>query len=89
MAHHRDIDQAIFRQHGVLVQEYVLDPFNPKDPGQWAYQHQNMHSAVNAVLGLSGFDLTEVDWTRQDQLAGFIQSNADEHVSWATLLELG
>jgi hypothetical protein len=89
MVHHRDVNEQIFLLTGVRIDEFVLDPLNPRDPGQWEYQHQAMHQAVNSVLGISGFDLSDVDFMHSEKLAGFIFQNANEHVQWANILGTG
>jgi hypothetical protein len=86
MVHHRDVNEQIFLLTGIRLDEFVLDPLNPNDPGQWEYQHQAMHQAVNSVLGISGFDLSDVDFLHTDKLAGFILQNATEHRQWADIL---
>ncbi len=86
MVHHRDINERIFQLANIHLDEYVLDPLDPNNPGGWANQHQAMHNQVNLVLGTSGFDLTQIDWKDEANLAGWIQSNSLEHRQWADLL---
>lgn len=88
-AHHRDINRTIYLATGTLLQDYVLDPFNPQNIGVWLYQHQLMHENQDAVLGISGYDLLDVDWKDQDQLAGWILLNATEHMQAANILRIG
>lgn len=78
-AHHRDIIRAIYQNTGVSLQEFVLDPFDPKNPQTWLYQHQIMHKDMDAVLGISGYDLLDVDFQNRDNFAGWVWLNADEH----------
>src|SRR5262249_41535572 len=72
MAHHRDIARVVFQLTGIELDQFVLDPFNPRDPGVWLYQHQVMHQQQNAVLGIDGYDLLDVDFRDQNELAGWI-----------------
>ena len=91
-AHHRDVNRILYQIFKVVLPEYVLDPFNPKDQDNfqnWLYQHQNIHQATDAILGVSGFDLTDVDWSKDNERAGWIYLNSNEHFQWANLLELG
>ena len=88
-AHHRDIDRAIYMATGTEVQAYVLDPFDRANPGVWLYQHQLMHQNEDAILGISGYDLLDVDWNDQNQLAGWILLNATEHMQAANILRIG
>jgi hypothetical protein len=87
MLHHRDVNASILRLTGVRIDEYILDPVSPQDPGDWEYQHQLMHQAVNNVLGFGGgLDLSDVTWTDPNKLSGWIFSNGIEHRQWADLL---
>src|SRR5271154_1409002 len=65
MAHHRDINRVIYQQNRVALSEYPLDQINTQDMGVWIYQHQEMHNNQNAVLGIGGNDLTDIDWNDQ------------------------
>ena len=88
-AHHRDIVRLIFQTTGQRVDSYVLDPFDPQDPsgmGVWLYQHQTMHQQMDAILGITGYDLTDVDFTNQGVLGGWINVHALEHVQAAQIL---
>ncbi len=86
MAHHRDVNARIFQLSHIHLDEFVLDPVDPNNPGGWANQHQAMHSQVNQILGTSGFDLTRPDWKDPSQLAGWIQSNLSDHRKWSDIL---
>ena len=88
---HADIVRLIFQATGRQLDSYVLDPFDPQDPSgieTWVYQHQTMHQQMDAVLGILGYDLTDVDFTNQGVLAGWIQSHAAEHVQAGHILNL-
>lgn len=89
MVHHRDVNARIFKLVGIRLDEYVLDPVDPKDPGQWEYQHQAMHQLVNTILGVNGLDLSDVDFNNPGSLAGWIQSNFSEHIQWSNILGVG
>ncbi len=89
MAHHRDINLAIYRLIKVALPEYILDPINPEDQGEWEYQHQLMHDNQNQLLGIQGQDLTGVDWKDQRLLAGWIFLNQSEHYLASNILEIG
>ena len=66
MAHHHDLNRVIYQKFKIALPEYVLDPLNPKDMQQWLYQHQVMHQNQDAVLGIEGFDLLDVNWEDRD-----------------------
>lgn len=88
-AHHRDINRVIQRSFNITIPEFVLDPINPEAIEGWAQQHQQMHTQMDAVLGIAGFDLLEVDWKNRNELAGWIYLNAQEHYQASALLQLG
>lgn len=86
-SHHQQINAAIFSQYGIALPGYVLDPFVPGDTS-WIYSHQTMHNNQDAVLGIEGYDLTDVDFNDQGQLAGWIFLVADEHRQASAILGL-
>ena len=90
--HHRDIIRVIYQNYGVTLPEYMLDPLNPLDEtalNNWLYVHQAMHANQDQVLGIAGYDLSDVDWTDRDNLSFWIQQNANEHYQAANILEIG
>jgi hypothetical protein len=88
-AAHADIVRVVFQNRNTALASYVLDPINPDDLETWLYQHQVMHQQMDAVLGIAGFDLLDVDWTDRGQFAAWIQSHASEHVQAGQILNLG
>lgn len=91
-AAHADIIRVVFQTTGRQLDGFVLDPFNPQDQASfqtWLYQHQAMHAEMDAILGITSYDLTEVDFTNQGVLAGWIQSHAIEHQQAGQILNLG
>ena len=87
--HHRDIIRIIFQLTGTLLDEYVLDPFDPADPGDWLQNHQVMHQQMDAILGIAGYNLLVVDMTDEAQFAAWVALNADEHFKAANILGFG
>lgn len=88
-AHHRDINRVIFQTLGINLPEYVLDPFDIRNPGVWLEQHQQMHNNQDELLGIAGFDLVDVDLTDYNQLSGWIYLVAYEHKQAADILGIG
>jgi len=84
MIHHRLINLAIYRQHHIALPEYVIDPIDMRNPTAFLDQHQTMHNNTDSVLGLSGYDLSDVDLTDARQLSGWIWLNAQLHFQEAT-----
>ena len=89
MAHHRDINRRLYELVHIALPEYIIDPIDPNNTGTWEYQHQVMHDNQNALLGIAGFDLTGIDWKKQNELAAWIYLNASEHFKAADILEIG
>lgn len=89
MAHHRDVIRVIREDVNILLNEYALDPFDPYDAGVWFDQHQIMHQDMDAVLGIAGFDLSEVDFKNEQERAAWIFLNASEHKQAADILGIG
>jgi hypothetical protein len=88
-AHHRDINARIYLLVKIALPEYILDPIDPNDTGQWEDQHQIMHDAQNQLLGIAGQDLTGVDWKDQRLLAAWIFLNQVEHYQASAILGIG
>jgi hypothetical protein len=89
MAHHRDINQRIYDLIRVALPEYIIDPINVDDPGDWDYQHQLMHDNQNQILGILGQDLTGAEWKDERLLAGWIFLNSNEHYQASAILGIG
>lgn len=89
MVHHRDISARIYLLAKIALPEYILDPVNPEDSGDWEYQHQAMHDNQNQILGITGQDLTGIDWKDQRLLAAWIQINYNEHFQASNILGIG
>lgn len=87
--HHTDINQAIYNQTGGNLPEFVLDPIDPENTSVWEDQHQIAHNNFNSVLGIAGYDLSEVDFTNRDYMTGWITLNAQEHFQAANILGIG
>jgi hypothetical protein len=88
-AHHIDISRVIFELVQVRIDQYILDPFDPKNMGQWVYWHQLTHDAQNQVLGLKGWNLTAVNFNDPGDLRDWVYAHADEHYKAGAILGLG
>jgi hypothetical protein len=90
--HHRDINRLIYQNYKLALPEYMLDPFDPNDVSalnNWLYLHQAMHSNQDQILGIVGYDLTDVDWKDRKLLEFWTQQHATEHFQAANILEIG
>jgi hypothetical protein len=76
---HTRIVTAIGVQKKISLSIYVLDPMPWFDIGVWLANHQQMHDDMNGVSGVSGVDLTSVDWTNEEQAVNWIRLHWSEH----------
>lgn len=88
-AHHTDIIRVIYQVVKIALPSYILDPFDPRDISVWADQHQQMHNDMDQILGISPFNLDDIDWSDQRTLGGWIFNNFSEHYQAANILEIG
>ena len=88
-AHHRDIARLVFEVYGTRLDEFVLDPFDPREEESWLVAHQIMHNQMDAVLGIPGFVLSNVDWNDPDQLRMWLSRHGNEHYIAGTILNIG
>ena len=86
LANHRDQAEAVQRLYGLSVPVYVIDPLDPKNASTFLYQHQIMHNTNDAITGVSGYDLTDVDLSDPEQMASWILLNAQLHFAEAQVL---
>jgi hypothetical protein len=85
-AHHRDIIRVIFERNQVTLSLFLLDPMDPDNMDRWLYWHQVMHQEMDAVLNIKGYNLLDLDWRDEGQLAQWINFNGDEHYQASTIL---
>lgn len=89
MSHHRDIIRLIYQTNGTRLDEYVIDPFDPLDMGNWPYLHQTMHQQFDAVLGIAGYDLQGIDWEDEGVVRDWFAKHSNEHYRAGAMLGLG
>lgn len=89
MSHHRDINRVIYQITKIALPEYILDPLDVDNPSSWGDQHQSLHTEMDAILGIKGFDIQEVDWKDSGKLGSWIQLHFNEHYQAANILEIG
>ena len=77
MIWHRNVIRSIFLNKNIALTEYVLDPAELRRESTWPQNHQTMHAEMDAVLGLSGYDLSDVDWTNQEEVLGWFELHGD------------
>lgn len=76
---HNRIAIAINAKYQINIDTFPLDPIPLNDIETWARNHQQAHNLQNGILGISGADFTSGDFSREDELANFIQLHGNEH----------
>lgn len=84
---HRSENEAVFRQHNILLTEFVLDPIDTREDSGWFQNHQTMHDNIDQVIGVAQFNLLDVNWKDPAQRAGWFQSHAQLHRQETDALE--
>jgi len=85
---HIEIRQAIQAQKGVNLFARVLDPVDKDAIDAWMELHQQTHNDVNEVLGLSGTDLSELDFSNHARVREWINLHAQEHQAMRQALKI-
>lgn len=85
---HIKIVRRAFQVLKVKLQEFPLDPMPLQDLGAWAYQHQQAHDQMNAVLGIAGNDFTALDLEAPDQVSSWIRNHFENHLQASDILKL-
>jgi hypothetical protein len=88
-SHHYDIIRVIYQITKIALPVYILDPFDINNASVWNDQHQAMHNDMDQLLGISPFNLDDVDWKDEKTLASWIFNNFSEHYQAANILEIG
>lgn len=87
--HHRQITDRIKVLFNIDIPFFPIDPINIEEGTDQGYQHQEMHSAMDAVLSIAGNDLTDVDWKDEGQRSSWIWLNFIEHQQASKILGIG
>lgn len=87
--HHRAIISAARASRGAVLAEQMIFPYSPRDKDNWLELHQDMHNDMNGLLGISGNDLSEVDFGNRKQREAWHSLHYFEHLAAATSLGLG
>ena len=81
--HHRDshnrIRSGVFKQKGVILTDYQVEPINPNDMTSFLQNNSNLHDDMNSALGLQSTDLQDANLGDERELAAWIKLHALEH----------
>jgi hypothetical protein len=85
---HQDIVQAIQEATGVQLQMYIIDPWVNSDKDGILERHQQYHDDMDAVLGIAGNDLSEIDFQKPNEVKSWVYLNYQEHLSAHSALNI-
>lgn len=87
--HHQAIIDGLRSQRGIVVPMrmiYRCDPQKPEQLAVFLEQHQQLHVDMDGALGISGNDLSDVDFQDKKQTDAFFWLQFQEHLAAATNL---
>ncbi len=76
---HIQIITTIHRRGGVALTQRILDPIANFDFKNWLWAHQQTHNEMNAVLGIQGANLSQLNFDDKDELDAWAQLHFVEH----------
>ena len=83
---HAAIVSAIATQRKIFLNLFPMDPMPMHDLLAWAEIHQEQHNLENAVLGIAGVDLTDINFRDPGQLSAWLRLHGNEHMRAAAIL---
>jgi hypothetical protein len=89
VANHRDIIRRVQETKGVLLPEFIVDPFDPQDPASlssFLANNWQMHVMMAETLGIASNILNAVDWNDEQALAEWVFEHYTEHQAASQLL---
>lgn len=89
MDSHLRIVAAIQARDGIPLFVPILDPINFNAFETFLFNHQATHNDMNAVLGISGLDLSDVDPENKEALTSWTELHAREHREAENQLRIG
>lgn len=81
---HKDIIGAVQQTRGLSLTLGRIWPIDPSDKAQlevFLEDHQQMHNEMNALLGVQGNDLSDVDFQNKKEADVFYWFNYQEHLA--------
>lgn len=88
---HREIIQAVKKQHNISLPDLDLWPIDPQDRQAWEIflqLHQQAHDDFNGLLGTPGSDLTGADPEQPDTVRSWLHVNYNDHLNARTALRI-
>jgi hypothetical protein len=85
---HIEISQAVQAQKTVNLFQRVLHPVDMQAIDLWLELHQQSHNDINQVLGLSGNDLSDLDFSDPRKVREWMNLHAQEHLAMRQALKI-
>ena len=86
--HHLAIRSGIVAVKGVIPTPYRIWPVSDFDFSDWEEQHQQEHSLMNQILGISGQDLSDIDRQDRRKLDAWMFAHFIQHQAAAQILKI-
>lgn len=90
-AHHLAIIDAMQQERDIKLPERLIYPINFQDPASvtvFMREHQSAHNDFQAILGIQGNDIANVDFTNPGEREAFFFLHFQAHLAAATALKL-
>lgn len=87
--HHQDhleIVNAVQKQLGLTLKDYIIDPMPLKDFRIYLARHQHYHDDMNGLFRIQGSDLQGLDLKSPEIVRQWMWTNFQEHVAVRTVL---
>jgi hypothetical protein len=84
--HHMLVVNGILSQRGTTLTQYQLDPIPQDAVHNWLQRHQQAHNDINAVLGVQGNDISDIDFENLHLLQAWVRLHFNEHIQWSNVL---
>lgn len=81
--HHNRMITYIRKQYNIILPQYILDPIDTSPDSAWSDNHIIMHNNNDAVLGVTSYDISQIDWTQKNTLPGWIWIHYQLHYAEA------
>lgn len=77
---HQEIQQEIQSQFSINFPIYVIEPWNSAGADNILLQHQLFHNDMNGITGVSGEDLSRLNFKDQQAVKDWIYQHYQEHM---------
>ena len=86
---HDRIRQGIKDKLGLNLTDFIVDPMDPHAMDQFLQNNSQLHTDMNAALGLPGINLQDIDLSKDNQKSAWIQYHFLEHYYAEAKLQVG